>query len=259
MWLLVSARALADCTFETTPADIERMLSDAESAYSSLEEQTFARATTELDFFLPCVEAPLTQAIAARLHRVRGLGRHVAGDVDGAHLSLARGRALEPAYTFPEAMMPEGFELRTWYEQLQPGPPQTRTLPKLRHGSLWIDGVQTRELPVEREIPVIWQQIDEQGSAVVTRYLEPMAPLPDYPGVRRAERTWLAAAALTSSAAAGLYSLAWISRSRLARADDPAQLRPIQVETNALGAASVALTAASVTELTFWLVERGKR
>lgn len=259
-WLV--APAWADCTFDAPPERLAAALDAAEQAYVSLDVPEFERAMTEVDFVVPCLEAPVDPTTAARLHRMRGLGRFAAGDRQGAEQSLRAARALEPQYEFPEAVLPKGFELRDLYEGIPAGAPATQRLPRAARGAItWFDGMATRERPVS--VPALWQLVDGQD-VKQTVYLEPTEPLPWYPGANKDQVPWLVGAGVTAAAAGGVYAAA---ASLALPVKEPGagqvfttdeQVLARQTTTNALVVTSVALGTAAVGELVVGLLKGGR-
>lgn len=238
-WLIGWADAA--CTFDAHVADLDRAVGEAEAAYISLDVGEFERASTAVDFVLPCLDERVDAVLAARLHRLRGLGRFVDGDTDGARAALLGAKALEPAYVFPEDVLPTGYELRTIYETLPPPPDEARRLPRPRGGDLVFDGAPARERPLGRS--VVFQRT-EAGAVVDTRYLAPDDETPSYPGANKRD-TAIAATGVGAAVAGGvLYALAWSSRAALPDSRDEDALLAGQRRTNVLTAAGVVLVGA---------------
>jgi hypothetical protein len=256
------AAAHAACTFRATPERLREALDSAEAAYVSLDVAEFERAMTEVDFVVPCLEATVDPAIAARLHRMRGLGRFAAGDQEGARESLLAARRIEPTYVFTTDVLPPGFELRQVYEQLPVEAGETQRLPRpARDASAWFDGVEARERPVD--VPVLWQL--RTGDGVQTRYLEPAEAMPWYPGANRDQLPWLVGSAATGVAAGTLLGLARYNHQLVTnpvdgteRFGDEAALEAQQQRTNVLAAVGVGLGTAAVGELVVALWKGGR-
>ncbi len=244
----LGAAAFAACGMRTSTADLDTALAAAEKAYAELDTAEFARASIEVDFVVPCLAEAATPALAARLHRMRGLGSFADSDSDAALAAFRAARRLEPGYVFPEALLPPGFEVREIYEGLPTDPGPSERLPRPRRGEILIDGSDDRQRPTDRM--VLFQHLD--GGPPTTRYLAPSDPVPWYPGVRKRQTAWIGVAAGTAAAAATCYGLSWASRGALERADaswtDP-QLVEVQTRTNALFFASIALGVATGAEL----------
>lgn len=260
MWtpFLWVATARAGCTFHATPERLDAALATAERAYASLDVPAFERSMTEVDFVVPCLDAPVSPEVAARLHRMRGLGRFAAGDVPGADRSLQAARRLEPAYVFAEEMLPRGFELRDRYEALSTEPLPTQRLPRpSRDARPWIDGTPSRQRPVDT--PTVWQ-LERGGALVETRYLEPSEPTPWYPGANRSQLPWIAGAGATGAAAAVAFGVAERMERRVtapipgdAGFSNLAALESHQRATNALALTGAGLATAAVAELSIGL------
>lgn len=239
--------AAADCTFRTSRDELGVALTAAEAAYVTLDVAEFQRATTDVDFVVPCLDALVSTDLAASLHRIRGLGRFADGDPDGALVALRAARVLQPDYVFPEEVLPPGFELRTLYEELDPTPGEGRKLPKPRGGSLVFDGRDGRFRPDDTD--ALYQRTDRGGTVVETRVLAPSDPTPSYPGVRKRQTAFLASAGVTAVGAGVLYGLAWSSRGTLDDLDaswTEDDLLAVQRRTNSLFGASIAVGALAV-------------
>lgn len=207
--------AYADCSMRTSAAELAAALDAAEQAYATLDVPAFTRASTEVDFVVPCLEEPVTPPLAAQLHRLRGLGRFADDAPDAALSSLEAARVLAPDYVFPTDILPEGFELREAYEALPTAAGPSTRLPRPRRGELHLDGTVGRLRPTER--PVLFQHVTDDG--VTTRYLEPGEAPPFYPGVNKRRTAWLVGAGVTALAAGTLYGLSWTSRADLEDVD----------------------------------------
>ncbi|MCB9683642.1 MAG: hypothetical protein H6735_01215 [Alphaproteobacteria bacterium] len=238
MWWWMTS-AWAECTFRAGLSEVTTALDSAELAYVSLDVALFEKATTEVDFVVPCLEAPLDVATAARLHRLRGLGRFAEGDTRGAVLELSTARVLEPAFVFPLEMLPEGFELRVIYEGLPTeASDEVTRLPRPRGGSLVLDGAVGRDRADDRS--VIFQRVE--GDAIVqTAVLAPTDPVPWYPGISK-RRTVLAVSSLaTAAVATGFYAAALQSNSHLSDATSEEELLRRAGVTNVLGGIGLGL------------------
>lgn len=235
------ASAWAECTFRAGGADVSRALDAAERAYVTLDLELFEKATTEVDFVVPCLEAMLDVATAARLHRLRALGRFADGDRDGALLELTAAKVLEPTYVFPLDVLPEGFELRLLYEGVDPAAGgEVVRLPRPRAGSLVLDGSATRSRPVDR--PVVFQRL-EGGEVVQTQMLAASDPVPWYPGLSQ-RRTILAVSSLaTAAVATGFYVAAVQTDARLDAAANEEDLRARARTADLLGGVGLGLYA----------------
>ncbi|MEQ1565662.1 MAG: hypothetical protein ABMA64_08495 [Myxococcota bacterium] len=260
MWVWISATtAWADCAFRADTSDLARVLSAAEAAYVTLDPSEFERAMTELDYVVPCLDEPVSPADAAHLHRLRGIGRFVEGDAEGALAALAAARTLEPAYVFPAEVFPPEYELRRLYEALPAEAGETARLPRARGGQLLLDGVVSQRRPVER--PVVFQWVDEQGAVRGTSYLGPDLPVPSYPGVRRQRTALLLTGALTAGLAAASYGVAWSAAGSLVPPEpgwDDADLRSVQRRANTFTGVSLGLSIAAAGQVGFALFGEAK-
>lgn len=178
--LLVSASpALAACEAPVGLLAIQDSMDVAERAFESMNLDSFLTSADQAASALPCLQEAATRPFAARYHRVQGLRAFVVRDADRAPLAFAAARALEPAYVFPETLVPPDHPLRVLYGQVPLDAGAPTPLPTLAHGYLLVDGRagSTRNTA----FPQLVQHIDEHGAVVSTDYLWPGAPDPAWP------------------------------------------------------------------------------
>ncbi len=268
---LLAATALA-CEALTSAAQVIDHLGAAEAAWTQLDRTGFQLAYDDLTADLPCVRDPLTPADAAAIHRVEALDRFLAGDRDAAARAYSAAHLLEPGYTLPQAIAPDGNPLRAaWLEGTQRSPGPSRELDRPAEGALLIDGSRSLRRALER--PVVFQRVDEHGRVADTAYLRPGDRLPPYrayvPGGApsqvpvaprpTAHRPFVAIAGVAAAGSAGLWALS------LQRADtfwDPTtpagDLAGLQRQTNGLIVASVTagVGSAAIGAIALWVRQR---
>lgn len=134
--MLTSAAFAAECAepleSSTFDADLERAM----AAWRDVDEASFHEVVGRLSAGLPCLESPLRAEQAARLHRILGISKASAGDLDAAALSFAAARAADPALTLP---VPEKHPLLAVFSAVSLEQEESPlSLP--REGELIVDG-----------------------------------------------------------------------------------------------------------------------
>lgn len=175
---LPAASAEPACPEGADTTDLTTAISDAEATFTDLDIAAFKEATDRLRGLLPCLGDPLTRHLSAEVHRF--LGIRAFGDRDpDAKLYFAAARAIEPDYTFPPSLIPEGNPVRTAYADYDLSQARVASAPEPASGSLQFDARTTLERPAAW--PTIYQRLDESGAVVETAYLMPADPVPTYP------------------------------------------------------------------------------
>jgi hypothetical protein len=100
--------AAAQCESAVDAAKLSETLHTAEYSYGKLDVEGFKSAVDDATEQLPCLNQALGPQLAARYHRLRGLHLYVIRDKDSAALSFAAARDVDPAYEFPENLIPAG-------------------------------------------------------------------------------------------------------------------------------------------------------
>jgi len=189
-------------------------LDEAETAYAEIDDDGFRDAVNELaGVLLPCMGEPLSSVDSARYHRVIGIHLYTVGDEAGAELAMKAARELDPDAPLSEELVPEGHQLRTWYDGEALVASATRRAPEPRSGSLVFDGDNSRLRPVQR--PTIAQVLDGAGFAVHTSYVSPREPLPEYIAIPRKRNTLLVCAGVGGSLGLATLTSSWMQRASL--------------------------------------------
>ncbi len=177
--ILASSPALAaDCPFATTVADANGLLDSAESSYGDLDVDGFDAALDELSLTLQCLDERMPTATAAKVHRLQALRSFIAGDDAQWPESLRAAKALEPAYSFPDSLLPTNHPLRTEYGRMSAKVSEGTAVPPSTQGTLAFDGVQTDVRPAHA---TFFQVLGADG-VITNRYVWPSQPLPAYAG-----------------------------------------------------------------------------
>ena len=259
LFLLLSVAQAADCLATSTPEAIAAKFDAAEEAYKSLEVDIFSASLDEAALMLPCLDAAVTPAFAARYHRMRGLRSYIERDAAKAAQSFAAARVIEPDYSFPTSLIPEGHSVRKQFSSVDTTAPQTQPAPEPVEGWLSLDG--TRTLDRSMGWPAIVQLHSGEGALSSTSYLFPSDPLPAYKAKAQpvssstvhkplSPKIPLAIGAGVAAIGAGvLYAMADASAQDFARYDESYStddLTAMQTKTNTFVYASIGSGALAV-------------
>jgi hypothetical protein len=170
--------ALAECGQDLTTADLVAMLEGAEWSYGQADLPGFSAATEQIRIQLPCLSEELPRNIAARVHRVVGLRGFVDRDPEVSTRAFAAARAIEPAYTFPSAMVPTGNPVLLDYNAVPVEAGQHDDVLAPAEGYLVFDGRPDHSRP--RSWPTVVQFVASSGEVTDTYYLWPDQSLPVY-------------------------------------------------------------------------------
>ena len=179
MHLLLFITALASAQEEpctATPEDIDLSLQDAESAYEMGDEPGTAAALRRAELTLPCLSAVVPPPVAARLHRIEGLVAFLSGDEMTAAQSFGSARILEPAYVWPESVIPPGNEILQVYTAFDVARVKRAKVAPAPSGVLYIDGQPAKKRA--EGMPVLLQLADPSGKVVQTAWIRGEDPLP---------------------------------------------------------------------------------
>ena len=207
------------------PVDLTSALTSAEEAYKRRDPDAFLAAEADAEAALPCLDAPVDQDLAARIHRAIALRAFVEDRRDEERLAFAAARWLRPSWTFPEDMVPLGQEERQDYRAVPTDPRATEPVAEPKTARIYLDG----QLAKERSSswPTL-AQILEDGE-LTTAYLWPDDPLPPYT-TRKTHRkisgpTLLGAAGGGVAAVGlGMVGWAWVASGRYCDPDGKAYL-----------------------------------
>jgi hypothetical protein len=240
--LLIALSASAACP--ATASALESVLDEAQIAFSRMDSAGFRTSTDEVALDADCLSEPVTPALAARTHRVRGLREFVDGREDAARQAFAAARAIDPAYAFPESVLPGDHPARKLYADAAGLTVTTTQVPSPTSGRLDFDGAPAVVRPVERATLAVW--VDGAGKVGGSGYLWPGDPLFPYPAVVSSTATatgkkkgpnvpLLVASAGCAVAAGVTYALAGESYDRFWDEGTPrGELEALQGQTNTL-------------------------
>ena len=173
---LSSARG--DCGEAVTTADLVAMLEGAEWAYGQADLRGFSQASEQLRTRIPCLSEELPRNTAARVHRAVGLRGFVDRDPDVSTRAFAAARVIEPAYTFPSAMVPAGNPVLADYNAVAVESGEYVDVLAPAGGYLVFDGRPDTSRP--RYWPTLVQFVTSEGQVTDTFYLWPEQSMPVY-------------------------------------------------------------------------------
>jgi len=241
---LVTGAAYAACP--STGADIDRALGDAEAAYTGMDMEGFRAAVDLAVAGADCLLERPARATIASLHRFVGLRAFfVDDDPARAAEAFASARAIEPAYSFPESLVPAGHPVLGAYRDQDPvaGPRAPLTTPAMGHFE--VEGRVATQRPSDR--PVLIQVVLDDGSVQGSSYSWRTEPAPQpamvaaASPVKKGPNLPLAITAGASLAVAGLsYGLAYGAHADYFDPSTPrSDLDGLRDKNNALFATSV--------------------
>jgi hypothetical protein len=158
----------ADCPATSNNQDISALLDTADSALDGADVEAFRKTIDRVAMDLPCMSEPISTSSAARLHALQGIQQYVSGEHEPAKASFLAARTLNSAVALPGGLFPEGHEIHSAFSAGDVDAIQSLKVPGPKGQELYIDGLATREKPLDR--PFIGQLADADGIAQ-TRYL----------------------------------------------------------------------------------------
>ncbi|MEZ4317546.1 MAG: hypothetical protein R3F61_08575 [Myxococcota bacterium] len=211
-----SGAAWAGCETPTTNEDVIVALEKAVARYEAVDVEGFTEAVTAIDAATTCLGESVTRSNAAAMHRMHGLAAFLERDEAASRQSFAAARTIEPAYTFPTAVVPEGNPVLEQYIAIDPAAGAKVTLPFPSDGTVKLDG--SSRLERNPRLPVLFQRIDASGAVTQTVLVAGGAETPTYPAGKEPQEKkgpsgpnlpLLAAGVGTVAVAGGVYGGAW--------------------------------------------------
>lgn len=262
-FLVLPELALATCPTPTDNQSVVESLETATAAFAEFEVEAFDRAADAATAAVECLDEPISRPSAAEYHRIRGLQLFLSRNSPEAQKSFAAARSIEPEYSFPTDLVPEGNPIRGDYEAIDPdvGPFAPASDPK--NGSLRLNG--SRSLNRAVPLPVIFQRLDGRGAVVETVLVLGGDPLPAYdskgggdtprPRAKGPSKPLLVGALAGIAVAGGLYGGALATKSSFTNTSDPTVLDGKRATANTLVIGSGVVGALAVgTGTTAFLV-----
>ncbi len=176
--LFAPSVAGAACTAGAGTQEVTAAVERAEGAFGNVDIEEFNAATDAMAALLPCVNEVIPRNTAASIHRMQGLRAFVDRDPERATQAFAAARTIEPAYRFPELLVPEGHPVLRDYDAIPIDAPVVVEIPKPAGGYIQVDGRTAYERPTAW--PVLVQIVSDEGAVRDTAYLRPSDPLPQY-------------------------------------------------------------------------------
>lgn len=218
-WAFPAAAVDAACGKLHDAAVVEAALDDLEASWGR-DPDAFLAASALLDARLPCLDEPVTQELAARVHLGRVLVQDYLGNQDRTREALAAYRAAVPAASLPEAVGSKRADLASALQAVNLNEGQFASLPEVAQPHLVLDGRSATQRPLSW--PSLLQYTDGARGIEGTAYLWPGDPLPDFvprsdPGAELAPRGAGRAptrALLYGAIGAGVASLATVGVNR---------------------------------------------
>lgn len=169
------------CPQPAHTGELAAKLAAAESAYGTLDVDTFANSLDEAAIILPCVAEPIEPALAATWLRMQGLRYFIERDAAKADLAFAAARTVDSVYDFPLNLVPTGHSLRAHYTALDPTTLTRSEVPHPKAGELRFNGL--ADVWRSDAAPAIVQVISEEGAVLATAYVQAGQPLPPYEAI----------------------------------------------------------------------------
>jgi hypothetical protein len=263
------AAAQTTCAEPVSVERLETFVAEAESAFEDLQEDHFLHLMkATLPPALPCLDAPIPPALAARYHWLVAM-HNLAPDEDAAFQAVLAAHALAE---HDDRRLLEGLpeDGDAWRLYRSVPPERVRhTLSAPDTGAIHFDGVETLDRPIDQF--TIVQYTDAAGAVTKTRYVLLDQVLDPYPGAKTRDlrparelaagvaargfdpskpafKGTLIGAGAVGVAAGVFYGLAIASKARFEDDTQAAtldELQALQARTNALGATAdgLAITA----------------
>lgn len=178
IWCLTAgvAHARDGCPELVSTAALSRHISEADMAFSTMDEEAFRTARWTAQRAIPCLGEPIQAGQAAAYYRMEALGSFVDqnhAQTVGFFKSMLR---VAPHYLLPQAMAPDGHPLRVNFEVAQGSMPvEGAPVQRAGDGVIRIDGRVGTEFPKDR--PYVYQHVSDSGivltSTVVGIGVEP--------------------------------------------------------------------------------------
>jgi hypothetical protein len=176
--LLSGSLQAADCDKTWPTASLEQSLSAVEQAFVDFDKLAVSKGYTMAGSQLRCLSEPLSPDAAAQFHRVTGLVRFLEHQDESTRSAFAAARAIDPEFTLPESIAPDGHPLHDYYGAIDLAALPEERLPAAATGQLLRDGRPAKM--AHRALPAIYQLVDDQQAPTWTVLVLPGDPLPAY-------------------------------------------------------------------------------
>jgi len=242
MFVAFLGAAWAACTFDQPVSALVDAMERAEASYADVDVPAFQQATVEVDYLVPCLDAPLPPDEVARLHRLRGIGYHTSKRSQDVVAAFRAARAAAPSFVPSTELFPEGFVLRDRYLAQPSETTLGRRQPRPAGGELVVNGAVAKALPTDAAALV---QVVVDGAVQSSSYVLPGEPLPAYRGSTAHRDRWILAGGATLLAGGVLYGLASATSAARFDATDAEALAATQRRTNLLVGCSAIVAVGS--------------
>ncbi len=176
---------LSRVTFAACPAGpttVSEVVDHAELAvlaYADLDEAGLRSELEQAEASSVCLGEIVMPGDAASLHRATALGAFTDGDEVAALSAYRAALRLQPQYRLPTTLAPPGGPIAELYASAEVWPdPEPYTLPDTAEGTVYVDGVQTREASMD--LPALVQVVREDGSVHWSQVIWSPVALPDW-------------------------------------------------------------------------------
>ena len=178
--LALSGAAQAACgAAPLEPAMFDRLITEAEAAFASADDEGLTASANGLVRRLPCLSGPITPAEAGATFRLLGLVAHIDRSRNEAQRDFAASRFADPTWDFPADTFPPEHPLRESWRAISTENPPMEVLTPPSEGQLLVNGVAATSRPTAW--PAIVQWIDGAGKVRFTVLIRPRDILPAYP------------------------------------------------------------------------------
>lgn len=250
--LSLSSPVHARCDQPTQLAELREAYTRGEQAFAELDLAALNAADEVARGTLECLSEPITPSDAAAFHRLMGLTAFANLDRERVSSEFHAARKLEPGYSFPPELAPEGHPLLEAYaravlldegELVTPFPPVG--------GYVTVGGV--RGAPRASASPAVVQVFDSSGAVLETLYVGPGDRLPEWGPKPLPERSTdhriplIFATGSTLIASGALYGVAQLSEKQFWDPNTPtAELPELRQRTNSMAFGGLAFGVLAV-------------
>ena len=216
-----ASAAEPECVDRMSRGEVGTAFERAERMFLDLDDAGFRDRFNELaGIVLPCTGDLVPPPLAARYHRLMAIHLYGLGARDGAVASIRAARWAAEGDALPADLLAPTHELAQ-AAAADPDPPKTQRVPEPRAGSIAFDGLNGRDRPVG--VPTLVQVFDESGQAVVTDYIGPRDPLPEYRAVPRRRNLLVGVGVGAGAGAVAAFAGSFVARENMyTLAADPA-------------------------------------
>lgn len=173
---VLTPRALAaPCSI--TPTQLSERVDLAEQAYGLLDVEKFSESMQEASLMLPCMSAVVPPGLAAHYLRILGVQYFLGHANERADQVFSAARSIDPAYVFPESLVPVDHPLRAHYAAVALSSLHAAPVPKPLDSTLYFNGAAATERP---GWPAIVQVVDASAAVKSTAILFREDGLPAY-------------------------------------------------------------------------------